>query len=73
MTSETRILRLTSLALSDRPRTSLFGAILNTLLIWQERAAQRHRLAHAEARLLRDMGLSDEDARREAGKPFWRA
>ncbi len=43
------------------------------LLIWQERATQRHALAALEARMLRDMGLSRADALREAAKPFWRA
>lgn len=60
---------------------SLFGGKFEALatrtvgvvLIWQERATQRHALAALEERMLCDMGLSRADARREAAKPFWRA
>ncbi len=44
-----------------------------TLLLWQERAGQRHRLAALDGRLLTDMGLTRADALREAGKRFWQA
>ena len=44
----------------------------NTLLIWQERATQRHMLATLDDASLRDIGLSRADAAREAAKPFWR-
>jgi len=52
---------------------SLALRAVGILLIWQERATQRHALAALEARMLHDMGLSRADARREAAKPFWRA
>jgi uncharacterized protein YjiS (DUF1127 family) len=47
--------------------------IVDMLLVWQERASQRHTLAGLDDRLLRDMGLNRADVAREVGKPFWRA
>ena len=46
---------------------------LETLLVWQERASQRARLAQFDDRMLSDMGLSRADAARESSLPFWRA
>ncbi len=46
---------------------------LEILLLWQERATQRHALAALDDRLLKDMGLSRGAAAVEAAKPFWRA
>ncbi len=47
-------------------------AILETLLVWQERDQQRRRLAALDDRLLSDMGIFRADAAREAAIPFWR-
>jgi uncharacterized protein YjiS (DUF1127 family) len=47
--------------------------ILNKLVIWQERAEQRHALRALDSRMLKDIGISAADAQREAGKPFWLA
>ncbi len=47
-------------------------AILETLLVWQERDQQRRHLAALDDRLLSDMGMSRADAAREAAVPFWR-
>ncbi len=47
-------------------------AILQTLLVWQERDQQRRHLASLDDRLLSDMGISRADAAREAAIPFWR-
>jgi uncharacterized protein YjiS (DUF1127 family) len=47
--------------------------IAETVLLWQERAFQRHALESLDERALRDMGMSRADVAREAGKPFWRA
>jgi uncharacterized protein YjiS (DUF1127 family) len=38
----------------------------------QQRIRQRRALARLDARLLRDIGVSPEQARRETAKPFWR-
>ncbi len=48
------------------------GAILDTLLFWQERAAQRRRLNTLDDRLLKDIGVSRAEAEHEAAIPFWR-
>ncbi len=47
-------------------------AILETLLVWQERDQQRRHLAALDDRLLSDIGISRADAAREAAVPFWR-
>ena len=47
-------------------------AIMETLLVWQERGQQRRHLAALDDRLLSDMGISRADAAREAALPFWR-
>jgi uncharacterized protein YjiS (DUF1127 family) len=36
------------------------------------RRRDRRLLAHLDVHLLRDIGLTPEDARSEAAKPFWR-
>jgi uncharacterized protein YjiS (DUF1127 family) len=60
---------------------SLFAALpaavsrdlFDLLMLWQERAVQRHALARLDEALLKDIGLSRAEAERETGKPFWRA
>ena len=53
--------------LARLPRT-----LVETLLTWQRRAAERDRLATLDPRLLSDMGISEAAAAREAAIPFWR-
>jgi uncharacterized protein YjiS (DUF1127 family) len=50
-----------------------FKALGAMLLLWQERARQRHKLAAVTEHMRRDIGLSEADILRETGKPFWRA
>ena len=45
--------------------------ILDVVLGWQDRAAQRHHLAGLDDRMLADMGLNRADVQREIQKPFW--
>ncbi len=52
-------------------RVILMG-LLSRLLTWQDRMEQRAALGRLDARMLKDIGLSPADARREADKPFWR-
>jgi len=47
--------------------------ISDILIIWQRRLIMRNALTRMEPYLLDDMGISPEDATREAAKPFWRA
>jgi uncharacterized protein YjiS (DUF1127 family) len=57
-----------------RPRLRLAKILVLTGLgrLWAERERQRQALARLDARLLADVGISQEQARREATKPFWR-
>ena len=48
------------------------GAAVDRIYLWQERAAQRAHLASLDDRLLKDLGISRDDAIQEAAKPFWR-
>jgi uncharacterized protein YjiS (DUF1127 family) len=51
------------------------GGWLRTLLFWNERSRQRRRLgelADLNDYLLKDIGLTRDEALREAEKPFWR-
>jgi uncharacterized protein YjiS (DUF1127 family) len=43
------------------------------VLVWQERARERNRLASLDDYMLRDLGLSRSDVARETTKPFWQA
>jgi uncharacterized protein YjiS (DUF1127 family) len=46
--------------------------MIDTILLWQERADQRAHLAGLDERALRDIGLSRADVARETSLPFWR-
>ncbi|MEM7223878.1 MAG: DUF1127 domain-containing protein [Pseudomonadota bacterium] len=54
-----------------RHRSALSG-ILATLLLWQERAAQRRALRALDPHELADIGVTRAAALSEAEKPFWR-
>lgn len=49
------------------------SSVRDLLRTWQVRAADRTALARLDEQMLRDIGLSPGDARREYSKPFWRA
>lgn len=73
MTTETRALWWARFVLFGWPPPAGFlRRILVTLVLWQERAAQRHHLADIGERQLKDVGLTRDDVMREAAKPFWR-
>lgn len=42
------------------------------LRLWYRRARQRRQLLQLDERLLRDIGVTVDEARHEAAKPFWR-
>ena len=54
--------------IARRPRLGPAG----TLRGWIARVRQRRALAELDARLLDDIGVTPDDARREAAKPPWR-
>jgi uncharacterized protein YjiS (DUF1127 family) len=53
--------------------SALIVSVTDTVLDWQERSRQRHRLGEMDDHLLHDIGLSRADLEYEAAKPFWRA
>ena len=40
--------------------------------IWERRARERRALGEMSEHILKDLGISRVDARRESEKPFWR-
>ena len=46
--------------------------VIETILLWMERAEQRRQLARLDDHLLKDIGVTRPEAAREAAKPFWR-
>jgi len=44
---------------------------LQQIVIWQERAEQRHALSELGERMLKDIGVTGADAFKEVRKPFW--
>ena len=59
--------------ISFKGLSTLIVKATDTVLDWQERARQRHRLGEMDDHLLRDIGLSRADLEHETAKPFWRA
>jgi uncharacterized protein YjiS (DUF1127 family) len=55
---------------SARDKLHLWAA---TICVWFERSRQRRALAELDARMLRDIGVTSAQARREAATPFWSA
>ena len=49
-----------------------FGRLVQTLLLWHERARQRRHLQDLSDDMLRDIGLTRADVLAETDKPFWR-
>lgn len=47
--------------------------ILTITRLWIQRIDQRHTLGELESQMLKDLGLTQTAARKEARKPFWRA
>ena len=47
------------------------GFLSRLLTVWQSRAETRRQLAGLDARLLRDIGLHEDEVRQEINKPFW--
>jgi uncharacterized protein YjiS (DUF1127 family) len=43
------------------------------IVVWQQRARERNRLASMDEHMLRDIGLSRSQVTQETGKPFWQA
>jgi uncharacterized protein YjiS (DUF1127 family) len=52
--------------------TRLGCAAVRVVWFWMERSRQRRALAELDDRLLRDIGLTRDEARRECANPFWK-
>lgn len=52
------------------PRPAQFSKVA---AVWLQRAVQRRQLAQLDMRLLRDLGLTHNDALAESSKWFWQA
>ena len=63
--------RQTHFAPEIRPAGGPIAALVRTVLLWQERASQRHHMAGLDDHVLKDIGLSRADIESEATKPFW--
>jgi uncharacterized protein YjiS (DUF1127 family) len=50
----------------------ILSGLIETVAVWIARRRQRRVLAALDQHLLEDVGLSREQARREAAKPFWK-
>jgi uncharacterized protein YjiS (DUF1127 family) len=55
------------------PALRVVAGIFRMISRWIDRSNQRNALADLDDHLLRDIGKSGEDARREASKPFWKS
>ena len=53
------------------PRPSLLRQSLALVLAWHDRLRQREALDALDDRLLRDIGVTRDEARREATRSFW--
>lgn len=58
--------------LAGRAGSGLFGTLLRTFVVWQQRRRARNGLARLDAHMLSDIGLTLGEALREHSKPFWR-
>jgi uncharacterized protein YjiS (DUF1127 family) len=61
-----------SLAILSVPFRKVFAALGHRYVDYIDLIRQRRALAQLDSRLLDDIGVSREDAVREAAKPFWR-
>ena len=62
-----------SAATEAKIRADWWRYVVRLVLAWMERRRQRDALSDLDARLRDDIGVSKEEARAEAEKPFWRA
>lgn len=54
------------------PVSRIAIALAQVVLTWDVRRTGRRALKHLDPHLLRDIGLTSQDAAIEAEKPFWR-
>ena len=57
---------------ADSKIASPFHRVLGLLVLWHRRASSRAALGELPSERLRDMGVTELDAAREAARPFWK-
>ena len=57
---------------SKAPLAGTYAAFNQILNSWRRRSRERRELAQLDHRTLRDLGMTESQARFEANKPFWR-
>ena len=63
---------LPTITATDTPaRHGLVSRLVRLLILWDSRWRQRQDLMELDERMLADIDVSREEARREAGNPFW--
>ncbi len=67
------IMKARTLTMGSAPTTLApkLPGILNRIMTWMQIARERSQLAELDAKMLRDIGLSETDAAFEARRPFW--
>ncbi len=64
---------LPTVTATDTPaRHGLVSRLVRLLILWDSRWRQRQDLVELDDHMLADIGISREEARREASNPFWR-
>jgi len=48
------------------------ATVMATISVWRRRSCARHSIREMDEHILRDIGMTPEQARRETQKPFWR-
>jgi len=51
--------------------SEIFFTLVQALLKWHQRSADRRRIAELDEHLLRDIGLTRDEVNREAKRYFW--
>ena len=69
---QSNLIHHTDVALMLTSSARVLRTIWNCIKQWDERARQRHHLANLDDHLLKDIGLTPDDVRRECSKSFWR-
>jgi uncharacterized protein YjiS (DUF1127 family) len=65
------MIRTLPFTISEFDLSRIFGKAAKTLYQWHLRAGQRRRLGELDRHALRDIGLTESQAKAEARKPFW--
>ena len=71
--SQSSVLKPHPASCREKTGRHMLSSLARTVEIWLVRRDRRQELSSLDDKQLKDVGISREDARREAGKPFWRS